>query len=221
MMSVDRVDELVSALVINYQTPDLLATAVRSFKRFYPHVLLTVIDNGSADESATCIEDLARELPAVKADFLTQNIYHGPAMDRGLRASETAFTLLLDSDTETVQGGFLEEMVDGMREEPTHYGAGHVVNVDRRGFARAEGTPVLSSAHMLLDTDRYRSLPPFIHHGLPAMVNFRAAFDAGFTLLSYPIQEYVRHLGRGTASRYGYGLGFRARVDYVLAKLGL
>ena len=36
-----------SAVIIHYQTPDLLKIAVESFKRFYPQTPLYVVDNGS------------------------------------------------------------------------------------------------------------------------------------------------------------------------------
>ena len=44
----DVVSQLdLSAVIIHYQTPDLLKMAVESFKRFYPKMPLYVVDNGS------------------------------------------------------------------------------------------------------------------------------------------------------------------------------
>jgi hypothetical protein len=44
----DIVSQLdLSAVIIHYQTPDLLKIAVESFKRFYPQTPLYVVDNGS------------------------------------------------------------------------------------------------------------------------------------------------------------------------------
>ncbi|RMF60628.1 MAG: glycosyltransferase, partial [Bacteroidetes bacterium] len=72
-----------TAVVINYQTPDLLETAVRSFHRAYPTVPLLVIDNGSQDDSRARIEALGQELgPVLTPLLLEENIYHGPAMHR-------------------------------------------------------------------------------------------------------------------------------------------
>ena len=215
------VSEQIAAITINYQTPDLLEEAVRSFKRAYPQVRLTIIDNGSRDHSRSVIEKLTAELPRTGADFLETNIYHGPAMDRGVLTTERPFVFVFDSDTVTERGGFLESMLEVIDENNRIYGIGHRVTVDQRGFARPTGIPVLSSAHMLLRTSVYRTLPPFVHHGLPALANFRAAEEAGYELLDWPIGDYVRHLGRGTAARYGYGLGLRSRLDYLLARLGL
>src|SRR5690606_23936587 len=49
----------VAALVVNFQTPDLLETAVLSFLSFYPQVDLTLVDNGSRDDSPALIAAIA------------------------------------------------------------------------------------------------------------------------------------------------------------------
>lgn len=211
----------VSAAVVNFQTPDLLEVAVRSFHRAYPDVRLLVIDNGSEDGSRGVIEGLRHNLgEAVEPLFLTQNVYHGPAMHRALQTLQTPYVYLFDSDTETKRAGFLEGMRAALGTSERHYGAGRVTRANRRGFVDARGTPVLASAYMLLRRDVYHRLPPFVHHGLPALRNFQAAAQQGYTLAPFPIGDYVEHLGRGTAERYGYGLGLKGKLDYVLNKLG-
>lgn len=209
----------VHTAVVNYQTPQLVDTAVRSFRRCYPSVPVLVIDNGSRDASRDVIEGLRNELPAVTALFLDGNRYHGPAMDLALRHLESDLVFLLDSDTETLRGGFLEEMV-ALCDPPMVYGSGEVVRVNDRGFADKGEIPVLVSAYMLIDRRLYLELPPFVHHGLPALQNFKAAAEAGYRLAEFSVGDYVEHFGRGTAERYGYGLGWRSRIDYVLNKLG-
>lgn len=212
--------DCVHAAVVNYQTPDLLDTAVRSFSRFYPHVSMLIVDNGSDDVSRDAIGLLREDLDNVTALLLDENRFHGPAMDLALRRLEADYVFLLDSDTETHRGGFLEEML-ALCKPADVYGAGKIVRVNRRGFAARTGTPVLVSAFMLIDRTAYLGLPPFMHHGLPALKNFRSAADAGLHLAEYPVDDFVDHLGRGTAERYGYGLGWKGRIDYVLNKLGL
>src|SRR5690606_4687343 len=98
--------------------------------------------------SRSVIEKLAAALPKTGADFLETNIYHGPAMDRGILATELPFVFVFDSDTVTERGGFLESMLEVIDRNARIYGVGHRVTVDRRGFARPSGIPVLSSAHM-------------------------------------------------------------------------
>ncbi len=209
----------VSAAVVNYQTPDLTEEALRSFRRHYPDVELLVIDNGSQDSSPDLIRRLADEL-TLQTIFLQRNRYHGPAMHIAMSELQTPWVFLLDSDTITEKGGFLEAMLE-LGASPKVYGAGKVVHVDRRGFRADDGIPVLVSAYMLINRDIYHRLPPFVHHGLPALQNFEAAHRAGYHLEPFDIERYVRHLGRGTAARFGYGLGFRSRLDFLLKKLGL
>lgn len=211
--------DTVSAAVVNYQTPDLTETAVRSFRTHYPDVPILLVDNGSRDGSPELIEQLAGELN-VEPLFLDENRYHGPAMDLAMHHLSTPFVFLLDSDTETKKGGFLEEMLTPL-EDPAVYGAGKIVHVDRRGFAAPRGIPVLVSAFMLLRRGTYLTLPPFVHHGLPALKNFQAAAERDLMLAPYAIENYITHLGRGTAERFGYGLGLKSRFDYLLKRLGL
>jgi len=212
----------VSAAVINYQTPDLLETAVRSFRRVYPQVPLLIIDNGSQDDSPARVRRLAADgTPVVTMLLLANNVYHGPAMHRAMTHLNTPYIYLFDSDTETRKGGFLEQMVDLLNRDAQGYGAGHIVQVNKRGFRSDRGVPVPASAYMLLRRAHYLELPPFIHHGLPVLQNCTAAAARGLRLYPFSIETYVTHFGRGTAERYGYGLGLRSRLDYLLNKLGL
>lgn len=93
--------------------------------------------------------------------------------------------------------------------------------VNRRGFHSDEGTPIVLSPDMMLRRKLYHDFPPFEHRGMPTLRNFVAAQRYGCVLKSFPVEKYVAHFGRGTVSRYGYGLGMRGKVDYVLNKLGL
>lgn len=213
------ITDRVSIAIVNFQTADLTETAIRSFRAAYPDVHILVIDNGSKDESPHLIRSLAHELD-LETMFLEQNRYHGPAMDLAMHRLETPFVFMLDSDTETKRGGFLESMLE-LCEPERVYGAGKVVQVNRRGFTVPDGIPVLVSAYMLLRRKTYLTLPPFVHHGLPALRNFEAAMSEGYQLAEFPVQDYVKHLGRGTAERFGYGLGLKSRFEYLLSRLGL
>lgn len=212
----------VAATVINYQTPDLLDVAVRSFHRIYPTIQILIIDNGSQDTSPSMIRRLADELGSrVSTLFLDKNIFHGPAMHQALCTLQAPYVYVFDSDTETQRSGFIEAMWALLAASDRHYGAGKVVRANKRGFRSEDGTPVLAAAHMLLRKSVYHRLPSFIHHGLPTLLNFKGASSQGFSLCSFPIHEYVEHKGRGTAERYGYGLGLRSKAEYLLNKLGL
>lgn len=215
-------DARVTTVIVHYRTPDLLDTAVRSFRDAYPAVPLLIIDNGTLPDTQAALEHLCTAVGGpTTACFLTGNIYHGPAMHLAMETAQTPYVFLLDSDTQTHQGGFLEPMIALLEKDEKAYGAGQVVAVNSRGFAETRGAiPVLVSAYMLLKRARYADLPPFIHHGLPVLQNFRAAAEKGYHHHDFPIGQYIEHFGRGTAERYGYGLGLRSRLDFLLNRLG-
>jgi GT2 family glycosyltransferase len=213
--------ENVCVVIVNYQTPDLLETAVKSFRKFYPAVSLLINDNGSNDRSSTTIAKLAADHPtSTRTAFLKRNIFHGPAMHEAMTAVEQDFVFFLDSDTETRQGGFLEKMIAEFASDKV-YAVGRIDTVNRRGFHSGEGTSIVLSPYMMLRRKLYHNFPPFEHRGIPTLRNFAAAQRQGYVLKSFPVERYIQHFGRGTSSRYGYGLGIRGKVDYVLNKLGL
>ena len=218
-----RVDDRLKCtcvVVVNYQTPDLLDVAVRSFKQLYPDLPLIVADNGSQDNSRQVIEKLCEDLPRVTAKYFAANLGHGPAMHRVIAQKDYAWYFFLDSDTETHAGGFLEEMLERY-DEPNLYAVGKVIPMNKRGFVDTDGFPALDAAYMLIREDFYSQLSSFEHHGAPVVRNFMDAQQHGFQVQNFPVQEFVEHLHRGTVARFGYGLGIKGRINYLLNKLGL
>jgi glycosyltransferase involved in cell wall biosynthesis len=213
----------VSTVIVNYRTPDLLESAAGSFRKFYPDIELVVVDNGSNDRSLEVITTLVKRNPGkTKAMLLDRNYYHGPAMDRAMRSVNRDIVFFLDTDTETYRGGFIELMLGELSKDEKVYGIGRVDKVNKRGFAADDGTiEILLSPYMMLRREMYVGLPPFIHHGMPTLQNFSAAETKGYLLQNFDIANYVKHYGRGTASKFGYSLGFRGKLDYLLNKVGL
>jgi GT2 family glycosyltransferase len=211
-----------TAVVVNYQTPDLLQLAVESFRSFYPDTPLLIVDNGSADGSREKIDALAALAPRITEKLLLEkNIYHGPAMDAALRMIETDYTFFFDSDTVMLKGGCLETMEGEFDDGENIYGVGQVDRVNKRGFRSESGEPILLSSYMVLRTKIYFTLPPFEHHGMPTLKNFTAARKRGYVLRNFPVASFIEHHGRGTASRFGYGLGLSGRINYLLNKIGV
>ncbi len=211
----------ITTVIINFQTPDLLKTAVSSFKTQYPEAKLLILDNGSKDDSVEVIHGLAERFSNITIISLEENIYHGPAMDLVCKKHiKSEYTFFLDSDTETKKGGFLEKMLSLFEHEKV-YGVGEFNVVNKRGFKASSGLTILQTPYMLLKTEVYNHLPPFIHHGQPTLNNFTAAREEGFELVEFKISECIDHKWRGTADKFGYGLGWRGKLDYVLNKLGI
>lgn len=214
----------ITTVIINFQTPDLLKVAVSSFKEVYPDIKLLIIDNGSKDEgrSKTMINQLEAELTNTEAIYFEKNIYHGPAMNKVIeKFVDSRFTFFLDSDTETKKPGFLEKMIEILSESEEVYGVGEIVRSNKRGYKAEDGEKVLLTPYMMINTTMYRSLRPFIHHGQPTLQNFADARSKGFELKEFPISDYIDHLWRGTASKFGYGFGIKGKIDYLLNKMGI
>jgi hypothetical protein len=211
----------IHTVIINFQTPDLLKTAIESFRKFYPTALVTIIDNGSRDASREEIKKMHRARPAcTHTVMLDTNTYHGPAMDRAMNSTREEYIFFLDSDTETKQGGFLEAMQEELDREDLVYGIGLPITVNKRGFLAEKGITIIAPAFMMLRRCLYSKFPPFEHHGQPVLKNLLCAQQMGYKVKSFPIENYIDHRWRGTASRFGYGLGWRGKKDFVLNKLG-
>ncbi|MDO8549783.1 MAG: glycosyltransferase family A protein [Ignavibacteria bacterium] len=212
----------ICTVVINYQTPDLLKIAVESFRKFYPTFDLLIIDNGSKDNSREVIKDLQSKSPLyTKTLFLEENIFHGPAMHHAIKEFNYDYLFFLDSDTETHKGAFLEEMAEILNSSDRVYGTGRFLTLNKRGFQSSKGISIPAPAYMMIKRNLYFQFPPFEHHGMPVLKNFSKALKLGFEFKEFPIENYIEHLWRGTAGRFGYSLGIKAKIDYVLNKLGL
>jgi glycosyltransferase involved in cell wall biosynthesis len=199
-----------------------LKIAVKSFREFYPQTKLTIIDNGSKDGSRDAIKEILISTSQFTDVLLIEkNIYHGPAMDKAMRESNEEYIFFLDSDTETHRGGFLEAMQEELERSEKIYGIGRYLTVNKRGFPDTKGIKIIVPAYMMIRRKVYLNLIPFGHHGMPVLKNFISAQEEGFELNSFPIEEFIEHRWRGTASRFGYGLGWRSKLDFVLNKIGL
>ncbi len=214
-----------TAVIINFKTPDLTERAVESLRSFYPLLPLLLIDNGSGDESQAVLRRLQESSPGCTQVILNDiNHHHGPAMDQALRQTKSSIIWFLDSDCEVMKPGVLEGMLELMKSRPESYVVGKRIFMNDRGYDAAEspGThPYIRPICMLVRREKYLSLPPFERHGAPCLRNMIAAGERGFALLHFPVEEFVHHKGRGTASRHGYHLGWRGRLNHLLNRLGL
>ena len=215
----------VTAVIINFRTQDLTRRAVESFRSFCPALALLLIDNGSKDESHRTLEQLRTLAPASTSLLLNEsNRHHGPAMDQAMHSVSTPFVLFLDSDCEVLRGGFVEAMLASAGENPRAYIVGKKIFMNDRGFDVPEqpgAHPYIRPICMLVRREMYLHLPPFARHGAPCLANMRAARASGLELIHFPVEDYVRHEGRGTASRHGYRLGWRGRLNHFMNKIGL
>lgn len=211
----------ITVVIVNFNTPVYLQETVESFKSHYPETPVLIIDNGSEKQSADVIDFLTARFNHISSLLLDENINHGPAMHRAVEETKAPYIFYLDSDTRTDHGGFLELMAEKLEKDKKNYGIGKIRKINKRGFKDSNGFPVPLTPFMMIKKEHYESLPQFIHHGIPVIWNFKEAQRRGLKLINFPIEEYIYHKGRGTAESFGYNLGWRGKMDYILNKLGL
>lgn len=217
-----NLSQSVTVVVVHYQTPELLQQTVDSFREFYPSVPLLIVDNGSSGDSDAILTHYESEQESnTTVHREKENLFHGPALDKSARELvKTPFCFFLDSDTRTEKGGFLEEILQVLNEDPKNYAAGRQILANRRGFKDEAGFPILLTPYLMLKREDYPRFPPFIHHGQPGLQHFMEVQKAGFRIIDFPMHHYIHHIWRGTASKYGYRLGWRGKWDYLMNKLG-
>ncbi|MDI6803508.1 MAG: glycosyltransferase [Bacteroidota bacterium] len=219
------IGNIVTAVIINYQTPDLTQQAVATFRKFYPDLQLILIDNGSGDESANILTDIRNSQPATTKLVINKtNIHHGPAMHDAINLCSTDLVLFIDSDCEVLRGGFVEAMIELIEQDMQNYAIGKLEILNKRGFLvkpNQTGIRYIRPICMMIRKSLYSILPPFQLHGAPCLANMKIAAVRNFCLIDFDIHKFIFHKGRGTASKFGYGLGIGGKVNYILNKLNL
>ena len=215
-MGGNEATENVTAVVVNFRTAAATRTCLTSLRAAYPTLRAIVVDNGSADESTAYLRELAAADDRVHVIFNAENVFHGPALDQGVRAARTELVFVLDSDCEILHGGFLERLAEAFAEDPLLYAIG------KRGYANRYGSGPISERERwtyyvhpfaaVIDRLKYLTLPPFVHHGAPAYRNMWGATKAGYHLRHVTIEDHVLHHGRTTATAHGYGYDWRLRL---------
>lgn len=214
----------ITAVIINYQTPELTEEAIRSLKIFYPELKLILIDNGSNDDSLERFQNLTDQYRNIELLPNKKNIHHGPAMHQAINLITTDYVLFIDSDCKVTKNGFIEEMLKLIEINKLNYAVGKLIFLNKRGFVVNDpnlGFPYIRPVCMLIRCSVYKELPSFQKHGSPCLKNMIAAVSNGFNLIDFDVEKYILHLGRGTASKYGYNLGIKGRINYILNKLKL
>lgn len=110
---------VLSIVIVNYNTRDLLRDALHAIDATYPHAETIVVDNASSDGSADMVRD---EFPHVTLLAQAENTWFCGGNNIGIRASSGEFVLLLNPDT-VVQPNALHTLVTFMQAHPDYAGA--------------------------------------------------------------------------------------------------
>ncbi len=108
--------EALDILIITWNCSADLKRCLESIKKFPPSesYVVTLVDNGSTDDT---LEMVRRDFPEVRLILNSVNRGVAPARNQGLAVTQSEFVMLLDADTEILEGS-LDVLLSGMRSHP-------------------------------------------------------------------------------------------------------
>lgn len=210
---------LITAMIPNYKTLDLLQVCLEGLIACYPSLDILLLDNGSNDASTTYIEKMAREVPKISAILnrpnpnppeppdpcpipgplhLNQiwgsgNVGNGPAVHQVFSLCQTPYLFTLDTDCKINKCGFLEKMLKYF-DDPTMYAVGYLYSGPRSlGLPiQQSGVSHIHASIALFDVAKYKTLCPFVHSGVISKENFRDAQRKGYKVADFPVGGKAR-----------------------------
>lgn len=160
---------MVTALSINYNTPDFLERLLISFRQFYDIPFLVV--DGSGESNYKKIDSFTEKYD-VEIHHFDYNIHHGPGLAYGIKYLKTEQILLLDSDLIVLHPGFVEDLQEKLK--PENYGIGDIQIVNDKGFNAPSGISYLHPACALINRKVALKYPMPIKHGAPMIEAMKA-----------------------------------------------
>jgi hypothetical protein len=179
-----------TAVVVNYNTPELLARCVISIRKLYEDLIIIVVD-GSSEEKHIEMMGMIEGLDGLDVHKIGKNITHGPGLAHGMAAARTKHVLTMDSDAFFTRRGFLEACLEAMDEKS--YGAGVVCEFPT-------GTPYLHPFCSLINMEVASDYPLPTIHGAPMINTMREIKKRNQNNLINieNINEFVKHQRMGT-----------------------
>lgn len=153
---------MITALTVNYNTPDFLERLLSGFRRYYD-IPFIVID-GSSEENYNSIKSFVKKYH-IEIHHFDFNIHHGPGLAYGIGYIKTSQILLLDSDLIVIKKGFVEDLQIKLKSES--YGIGDVQTINELGYNVFRGVKYLHPACALINREIVLRFPMPIKHGAP------------------------------------------------------
>lgn len=206
----------ITGAVVHYRTFDLIEIAIRTFRKFYPEMVIFVVDNSGFNEDSEKLYELSKKDGNINL-FLGMEHYkhHGTGLDMVIKAAQTPYVFTFDSDAEFLKGP-IEDMIKLAK--PDFYAIGRHCWTNGRGHTKTKDHPharlYIHPLAMLLNKAEYLKGPPFIRHGAPCRDAMNHIFETKQThkLICFPDwEQYVKHDFRGTVSRHGWNLKVERR----------
>lgn len=114
----DIAKPLITTIIPTYRRPKLLRRAIKSvLNQTYPHFQVCVYDNASGDETASVVDEIAKEYPCVKYHCHPENIGALANFNYGMKHVETPFFSFF-SDDDILLPEFYQTAMEGFEKHP-------------------------------------------------------------------------------------------------------
>ncbi len=181
---------MITALTINYNTPELLESLLISFRKFYD-IPYMVID-GSDNQNFEKIKDYPKRFNIELIHF-NYNIHHGPGMAYGFQTIRTDQIILLDSDVRVLRRGFIEDLQSKLRSDS--YGIGDISMVNHDGINVPDGIKYLHPSCALINRDIALKYQLPVRHGAPMLRTMETIHNSKLDILQHEnwVAEDLKH----------------------------
>lgn len=190
-----------TAVVVSYNTKELLQKSLKSVIDHYPGLRIIVVD-GSDKDDPCCEYVKGLDDPNIVTVQPGYNIGHGRGMAMGIAMAETDKVLIFDSDIEMVKPPIAEML--SMFDNNT-FGVGEIVNVPQAtyGIKIGDGSdvPCLHPYFHIISKRQYAQYLPYVHSGGPTALTAIDIYRRGLSkivLKSFPVRDCIKHNWRGT-----------------------
>ncbi len=191
-------DYRIGIVIVCYQTPELIVKAVSSVVTA-KGVRVMIVDN--SPDGSECYKECDKLALYKNVDVIHtgENIFHGPALNKGIDALTTEYICVMDSDAEVLDHDVFD-ICTGILGDKSIYAVGGSVENVKKGNKPYYGVAFdyLKPWFGMLRMENFYRFSPFVHHGAPwcqSMLDIKGTMkvvrmpDAG---------NYVRHESAGT-----------------------
>lgn len=183
----------VTAIIVSYNTYDLLKNCYESIRKFYPCLKCVIVDGSDSNNMCNAYAK-SRSQKINKTISVGRNVGHGNGMKLGIAEVRTDYFLLIDSDVTIDKAGVIEAMLE--RFLVYTYGVGQVIKVNKEGLNDENGFNYLHPHFALIGTKEYFAFDPIINHGAPML---KAMISGAHELVDdFKVSDFITHHERGT-----------------------
>lgn len=129
-----------------------------------PNFRLTVIDNGSRDNSANELKEYLKPYPHVRAHYIEDNIGYAGGMNYGVSMADAPWLFLVSNDTIFAPGS-LNAIYNALREQPADVGLlGPITNAagnEQSYLIKGTASEILNKANIFQQSPSHACIPAY------------------------------------------------------------